>query len=70
MTQAPREEAMLRLDEQVCVEQFTEQDADFHNLQYRIYQARSEDFTAFLAGGKCAFTDICRGVHLIFDTAI
>jgi hypothetical protein len=70
MTQAPRVEAILRSNEQVCGEQFTKQDADFHDLQYRIYQAGSEDFTPFLADGKCAFTDIYTGVYLILDTAI
>jgi hypothetical protein len=70
MTQAPRVEAILRSNEQVCGEQFTEQSADFHNVQYRIYQACSEGHTPFLADGKCAFTDIYRGVHLIFDTAV
>ena len=57
-------------DEQVRGEQFTEQYADFHDIQYRIYQAGSEDFTPLLADGKCAFTDIYSGNRLIFDTAI
>ena len=56
MMQAPRVQAILQSDEQVCGEQFTEQDADFHDIQYRIYQACSEDFMPFLADGKCAFT--------------
>ena len=70
ITQAPCVEAILRSNEQVCGEQTTEQDADFHDIQYRIYQACSEDFSPFFANGKCAFTDIYRGIHLMFDTVI
>jgi len=35
---------------------FIEQDADFHDVQYRICQSCSEDGIQLLAYGKCAFT--------------